>query len=342
MSGQQEDRDFAQPAGFEDKTEVRVMDPEAFANMPRDFAEYVERNRAILPNYGPFARETIARLAELEPRQRLLLHGPHGIGKSTVLASALLEAGVEQGYEPLGSICISEDAAKPLVFVDSHESLAKGGQGTTLGPGGGVLLHTAERQIRTLQTIRERVAQSSGRAVLIADEIIHNSAAGIPALAQYIFEEAEARGVTVIFTEPDLLYVPAHIQRESLKRQFSEENNVELVEVTIPEQPVNLTQIPHMAEAFGVDPGLAELFDRNPQMARLRVVTFIAQALARRKMNRDWRDDETIWTAEEAQYLVLQHIFSAANEHDRKVFGLTRPEADALEAILQPPVSGGF
>lgn len=314
-------------------TDYTLMDPELHANMPATFAEYTTRNPDILPNYRPFAHDMVNLLGR-RPDKTLLLRGDHGIGKSTVVASAILKTAAEQGYQPVGSLAFGLDYDVEVYF-DSHQTFVTANQGSAwFSPERITHLGRSWQRQALTEEIRARFTSASRRGIMLLDEIGPIGGDRAPWLAQFIFDEARHYGTTLVVTHPNLI---AGRNQDLANRTLGElalVAGVEFQEVQIPEQPIDLQQTPHVATTFGIEPDFAELFAAHPRLSRLRLATFIIDMLGRRK-SEHFKNDETIWSTDETKGLLLQRVFAA--ESRPKLFGLNSDEAKEVKALLQPP-----
>jgi hypothetical protein len=316
----------------EDFQEFPMMDPELFANMPANFAEYAARNPAILPDYRPFAYGMID-LMERRPGEHVVLHGPCGIGKTTLLAAALLETGIKRGYHTASSLTFHDGEFGLGAFFDSYDLFVNGVSGmpnfdmSSYSP-----FHSnSRRQEQVSERIRSRFVRAAG-GLAVVDEI-PGLTYTVPEFVKFLFNEARYHNVNMIFTVPSRPKDLEDLTWEEVRPVFTHATGAKLIDVTIPEQPVNLGQLPHIAETFGIEESFTRIFNEHPRLARLRVMSFIVDALAGRKSRAP--DDDFIATTYDAKHL-LQGIINAKSETDRAIFGLSVDEAKVLEKLLRP------
>lgn len=258
-------------------------EPAPEATPPLRLRDYAKTHPEILPDYRPFAHDVIDLADRLAPHEYIALTGPHGIGKSGLLAPSLIAAAKARGYESsvvIGGVhtehgyelhldphCWYGDKYRPSRLIKREELQEVAFRGWD-----------RPELDRFKQAIAQRFAERGGNGICFFDEF-YGFSTFYPELTRTISEMAHDRGVKLITTTPLIDTTGAHessLERiawetDLVMRRQAEVLDGSMVKVNITEQRIPLDEIPELLRIYDVAPRGIEVFARNPALRRLQV-----------------------------------------------------------------------
>lgn len=251
--------------------------------LPVRLVEYAQQHPEILPDYRPFAHDIIDLVERLEQHEIVALIGPHGIGKSSLLAPALFETGKARGYTKTLSIGGIDTPHGYELHLDPHlwyKDKQQGPRGLSPEEIQSVAFSGQERSgiSRFKDAIARRFRENPGSGVCFFDEL-YGIAECYPELTRSVAEMAAENDVTIVTTTPLVdPYGAGEATRERIEwetgyilQHQAERLNGTMVRVEIVEQRIPLSAIPDFLETYDVDPAGIRVFERNPALRRLQV-----------------------------------------------------------------------
>ncbi len=263
---------------FVDEQEPRYMNEEDYGRMPDRFRDYATLHPDILPDYRPFAQRLIGMVDRTRDDEIIALTGPQGIGKTRLIAPAILGAAKQKGYKPLGSLTVMDIGDYPVIFLNAHEWLVD--KGETLGKNALVYYTHGAKLEQVKRHIAGTFNSAQGeRKIFMLDEFGELSEV-IPELATFISDRARLNNVRLVGlapkrdtkgANPD---VASDIIRENDSRLklLSETSRLAVMHAPIPEQLAPIAAIATLLETYGIDEEVLGRFERNTHLRRLGVI----------------------------------------------------------------------
>ncbi|HZL08053.1 MAG TPA: hypothetical protein VFC50_02575 [Candidatus Dormibacteraeota bacterium] len=289
------------------------MPAELFAVYPGSFVDYGLANPAILPDYGPYARQAFD-LITRRPDELIMLEGTHGIGKTTQLIPELLKTGQQHGYQDLGSISVINWEGGLVIYLDGHQRMLQAANNFDLHPSVDDRFHLPERDDQMSEVseeLRNRFESATTPGLFIFDEAV-GAAEDLPAFTRRVLDEARGNGVTVAITQPVRLWEGHQMDYRLDIERLEMLVDRKVTAAAINEVTVLQAKIPGLLTALGVELSLVDDFEQNPNLRRLRVVEYIAnQIIIQRKRH---NEDDFIWDREYITSIV--DLLDISNEHE--------------------------
>ncbi len=252
------------------------------SGVPLRLRDYATEHPEILPSYRPFAHDIIDLVDRLAPREFIALTGPHGIGKSGLLAPSLFEAATARGYESnvlVGGVHTNhgyELQLDPHAWYGDKDNPSR----LDLDELRKVAFAGWERPEldRFKQAISRRFSESNGQGICFFDEF-YGFSSFYPELSRTIADIAQQNRVTLVTTTPLVDTFGAHeTSRERITwetdlvmRRQAEVLDGTMIKVGICEQQVPLEGIRALLEVYDVAPEGISVFERSPVLRRLQV-----------------------------------------------------------------------